>query len=358
MTVQTEKEKKAPKMARKREGLPESFTEKPQDSEHIDLTKVKYSPKWVRTYLNVSDDEGHLHGDIRFEKHLRKRCGEVAALRTKDIKEEEGLALLDELKAISNEYVARINEAENTSMGIIDKYRFRWGAILNQQKRIVTKVLNKKWLEWFRENYDFSLLRSAQNYMKIANVPKAVNYAFLGSERILEVIRRIGKPTGDDPIGDYLAETGIDFDPEIKTDYAELKLNTDIAIARDKLDSAGLEVVPTGIIADVIGSGIELKRRHIEDLKLIQSLDKTTEKDLLDHIEAIMATGGKTPPISTPERRAEQYKKDIERFIDKTTDALDDGTYLDNVDRETYLRLKDKVLALEVNFPEPETENE
>jgi hypothetical protein len=358
MTVQAKKQKKAPKLARELDGLPKSFTAKPQDPEHMDLTKVKPSRKWVRTYRNVSDDEGHLHGDLKLEKHLKKRCAQIEALNLKDLKDPDALALLDELKALSIIYVARINEAENTSMGIIDKYRFRWGAILNHQKKIVTKVLKKKWLEWFRDNYDFSLLRSAQNYMKIASVPKAVNYAFLGSERILEIIRRIGKPSGDDPIGDYLAKTGIDFDPEIKTDYAELKLNTDIAIARDKLDSAGLKIVPTNIIADVIGSGIELKRRHIEDLKLIQGLEKSTKRDLLKYLKDVMATGGKVPPILTPGRKAEQFKKAIDRFIDKTADALDDGAYLENVDRETYLQLKEKVLALEAKFPEPEAEDE
>lgn len=356
MTVQSEKKKTAPKLAKKREGLPESFTDKPQDPEHIDLTKVKASRKWVRTYLNVSDDEGHLHGDLKLEKHVKKVCTEIGSLAVKDIKDPD--ALLDELKALSIIYVAHINEAENTSMGIIDKYRFRWGAILHQQKRIVTKVLKKKWLEWFRDNYDFSLLRSAQNYMKIASVPKAVNYAFLGSERILEIIRRIGKPTGDDPIGDYLAKTGIDFDPKIKTDYAELKLNTDIAIARDKLDSAGLKVIPTDIIAAVITSGIELKRRHIEDLILIQGLEKSTKRDLLKYMKEVMATGGKVPPILTPERKAEQFKKAIDRFIDKTADALDDTAYLESIDRELLSQLKAKILELEQKLPAPEAGEE
>ena len=334
----------------KMEALPEGVTEAPQDDEHMDLTKVKYDRKWVRTYLNVSDDEGHFHGDLKVEKQVKKRYADVGSLDIKNIKDPE--AYLNELKALTKTYSSRINVAENTTKGIIAKYTIRLGGLFIIQQIIVQEVLKREWIEWFRENYEFSLLRSVQNYMRIADVPKAINYAVFGTERILEILRRIGKPTGDDPIGDFLKDNGIDYDPEVKTDFAELKLQTDIAITRDKLNSEGLEEIPDDKVEALIRGGLEMKAQHIRDLKLL----KGKKGEFLEHMDDIISSGGKMPPLLTPERKAEQFKKTIDRFIDQTVSALADADYLGDLNRELFLQLKEKILELEVKFPAPNSD--
>ena len=65
--------------------LPENVTEAPQDEEHMDLSQVKGYSKWVKTYINVSDDEGHLLGDIELEEFVKKTCGELNAMNIKKV---------------------------------------------------------------------------------------------------------------------------------------------------------------------------------------------------------------------------------------------------------------------------------
>ena len=117
------------------------------------------------------------------------------------------------------------------------------GMLFNFQKTLVKKKLDRNWTEWFAENYDKSLLRSAQSYMKIAEIPNVIRFAVFGIERISQIGRRIEKPYGEDPIGHFLQENRIEFDSYAETDYQELKITTDIAIARQKLNNEDLEEV-------------------------------------------------------------------------------------------------------------------
>ena len=104
----------------------------------------------------------------------------------------------------------------------------------------------------------------------------------------------------------------------MKTDYAELKLQTDIAITRDKLNNEGLEEIPNDKIEALIRSGLEMKAQHIRDLKLL----KGKKGEYLEHMDDIINSGGKVPPIVTADSKAEKFKKTIDRFIDQTVSAL------------------------------------
>jgi hypothetical protein len=321
--------------------LPENVTEAPQDEEHMDLSQVKGYSKWVKTYLNVSDDEGHLLGDIELEEFVKKTCVELNALNIKKVENPE--ELLEQIKSLSISYSTGINVTENFSIGTITKYRIRLGMLFNFQKILVKKRLDCNWTEWFAENYDKSLLRSIQDYMRIAAIPNAICYAVFGKERLNQILKQIGKPTGDDPIGQFLQDNGVEFAPEAEHDYKELKIVTDIAIARQKLNSEDLEEVSDEKIAALIRSSLELTTTIINQLKLVQS----TQGNLGQYIDNLIASGGKAEPIQTPETKAKSFKKTLDRFIDQTVTALDDDQYLGEVDIELCRQLLEKVQQLE-----------
>jgi hypothetical protein len=263
------------------------------------------------------------------------------AVKPKGIKEPE--AVLQQLIDLSNRYVRRVNNAENISIGIITKYRIREGMLFNIQKMIVKKVLKRKWVEWFNENYDSSLLRSVQDYMRLAKIPGVIKYAVFGKEQLLEVLRQIGEPEGDDPIGEFLANKGIDYDPEAEVDVAELKIQTDIAITREKLDSEELEEVADDKVEALVRNGIHLSRGHLKNIKLV----KETNGDLAEYVDKIIAYDGKPEPVLTPEIKADRFKKIVDRFLDQTDTALTDDHYLAEVNAETIQRIKDKIRLLE-----------
>ena len=85
----------------KNTSLPENVTEAPQDEEHMDLSQVKEYHNWVQTYLNVSDDEGLLLGDIELEEFVKKTCGELNALNIKKVENPEDL--LQQIKSLLND---------------------------------------------------------------------------------------------------------------------------------------------------------------------------------------------------------------------------------------------------------------
>ena len=321
--------------------LPEGVVDEPRNDEEMHLKNIKHDPNLVKAYLSVSDDYGELLGDVDIEAEVIDCCNRYGAIKPKDVNEPE--AILQQLVDLSNRYVRQINKAENISIGISTKYRIREGMLFNIQKKIVKKVLELNWTEWFDENYNRSLLRSVQDYMRLAKVPKIIGYAVFGKEQLLEILRRIGKPQGKDPIGDFLSSNGIDYNPEMEFDVTELKIVTDIAIARQKLNSEDLQEVSDEKIEALIRSGLDLTTTHINQLKLV----KSTQGNLGQYIDNLIATGGTVEPIQTPETKSRSFKKILDRFLDQTATALDDDQYLGEVDLELCRQLLEKIQQLQ-----------
>ena len=198
------------------EGLPPAVTEEPQSPEHIDLRKVKPYQKWLNAYLDVSDDQGEFLRDNTLEADVKVLCDELDSL---ELGEGSDLnALIELVREILIRYASTVNLSENVSIGMITKYRIRQGMLLRHQKKLVTEGLGENWIEWFKKHYDSGLLRSYQDYMRIAGVQNPIKYAVFGKERLLGIIRQLQNTDGDDPIGDFLADNGLDFAVEVETD--------------------------------------------------------------------------------------------------------------------------------------------
>ena len=321
--------------------LPPGVTEEPQDPEHMDLRRVQGYPKWVKAYLNVSDDEGHLHGNLDLEKEVKTLCEDLESMDL-DMEEDPDL-WVNKIKDLTLRYNSTINMRENTCAGVFTTYRIRLGKLFNFQKELVKNRLKLKWTEWFPENYPTISLRSAQEYMKIAEYPGAIRYAVFGKQRLLQITRQIGKPEGDDPFGKFLEDNGIDFNPEVDSHNEELNKVTDIAIARQKLNREGLEEVNDDKVEELVRKGIELNPNRVNELKLVQAIPE----DLTEYVDRLIETGGKVDRIMTPERKAGSFKKTLDRFLDETDNAIEDDEYLSEVNLELWSQLKEKVLTLE-----------
>jgi hypothetical protein len=321
--------------------LPPGVTEEPQDPEHMDLRKIAGYPTWVSAYLNVSDDEGHLLGDLDLEKEVKKLYEDLDSM---DLSMEEDPDLwINRIKELVLRYDSTINMRENTSAGVFTKYRIRLGMLFNFQKELVKNRLKLKWTEWFPENYKTISLRTAQEYMKIAEYSGAIRCSIFGTQRLLQIARQIGKPEGDHPFEKFLEDNGIDFNPEVETNHEELKTVTDIAIARQKLNREDLEEVTDDKVEALVRKGIELTPNRVNELKLV----KATQRDLAEYVDGLIETGGKVEPIMTAERKSESFKKSLDRFLDKTDIAIEDDEYLGEVNLELWRQLKEKVIALE-----------
>jgi hypothetical protein len=322
--------------------LPPNFTEAPQHPEHMDLRKVKGHSKWVKAYQKVSDDEGHLHGDLYLEDEVIQFCDELGAMDL-DV-EEDPDAMINMIKAVIDRYQKSVNFAENTSIGVITKYRIRLGTLYNHLKFLVKKRMGFHWTTWFARNFGNSQFRSAEDYMRLAEIRNSIRYAVFGKERLIQILPHLKDSAGEDPIGDFLSENGIDFDPENVSEYSEIRTQTDIAIGLNRLVNAGLTEIGRDKVESFIRKGIELEPKHVKALQAA----KIAGKDVLKEMLKLISSGGKVERSpATPEAKAENFKKALARVSDLAKDALEDSAYLGKVNLADIRALKNWLVALE-----------
>lgn len=172
-------------------------------------------------------------------------------------------------------------ESINEGIGAIDKILD--GMLLTIEKKLLRKK-GKQWIEHYNQTYGQKSLRSAQDYMGLAGIDNILVYAPVGKERLLE-IRRAIKPLGiegDDPIGTFLKNFDIPFNPEnSKGDESieDLKFGIDYAVAATKIVVAEGENevqldVDLDLVKRLIGLGLKVSNSLINDLFVIKSEDE------------------------------------------------------------------------------------
>ena len=218
--------------------LPENVTPAPRNEEELHLDLFKDNPQGILTYLPVSDDVGEVLGDTDLEQQVKVFCQQYS---NPDADKIEDLAkVIEEAKNLASKYTVQTNMADNRLGGTITKYRIRQGMLFNILKTLV-KSKGIEWIYWFNGNFNRRDFRTVEDYMRLANIPGILRYAFLGKERLLQVaiyLKEFGTDT-DDPVGAFFRKY-IVFHPEEEIDLAEIKTKTDIAINHQRCMKAGL----------------------------------------------------------------------------------------------------------------------
>jgi hypothetical protein len=331
----------APKTTKPKALPAKSVTVEPQHEEHMHLDLIAHSPAIVDVYLPVSDDEGHLLGDMKMETRVKSFCDRYRDPSTVS----EPDKVIEEAKILATEYTLTINKVENRLSGTITKYRIRQGTLFNIMKELVRKS-KPNWMEWFKANFDPREFRSVQDYMKLARIKNIIRYAVFGKERLMHMTRQLSDEQLklDDPIGAFLKVNKIKYNPKEETDNRELRIEADVAINHQKLLKEGITEISKKLVAALVRNGRELEKTHIEELKRAK---EHPDHDVVKYMKGIIDSDGKPVPIMTPDRKAEGFKKTAERFLKAVDNAFEDREYIQQLDREMYNRLKQKVLDLE-----------
>jgi len=329
----------------KRKSLPKGVTPEPQHEEHMHLKLIADSPGLVDVYLPVSDDEGHLLGDMGTETRVKSFCDRYSDPSTVS----EPDKVVKEAKTLATEYTLKINKVENRLGGTITKYRIRQGMLFNIMKELVRKS-KPNWMVWFKANFDPREFRSVEDYMRLARIKNIIRYAVFGKERLLHLRRQLSDEQLklDDPIGAFLKVNKIKFNPEQETDNRELRIEADVAINHQKLLREGITEISKKLVEALVRNGRELEKAHIEELKRAQQVP---DEDVVKYMKGIIDSDGKPAPIMTPDRKAEGFKRTAERFLKAVDNAFEDREYIQQLDRGMYDRLKQKVLDLERLIP-------
>jgi hypothetical protein len=254
--------------------------------------------------------------------------------QTKEALEE----LLQESKDIVSRFGLAINSSENILGGVVTKYRIWEGKIFLIQQAITQKA-GYIWKVWFKNNYNASYFRSAEDYKRLANVPEIIRYSAFGKERLLGIVRLIDDLTTEDPVGEFLEENGIVFDPQQETDPVKIKRQADIAVNYKKIVDAGITGVTLAQVKAYVRNGKEIKKSQIDSLKVGNNPSEQMNK--------LIASDGKVEPLMTPERNADVFKKATDNLLRSIEKAIGDSSYLGSIDADVYRNLKQGLLNLE-----------
>ena len=257
--------------------FPKEFTMEPTNQEQMHLRHISHSPALIEIYGPVSDDKGEFIGDMDSENKI---INFINAYSNKEIFNiEKPAVVISELQNLVKTYGAKIDKSYNISIGITTKCKIRIGMLHNIEKKLLSKK-GKDWIEHYNSTYGKSTLRSAQDYMKLATVPKIISYAFIGKERLMEMLRGIKflNIKGDDPIASLLDQYGIKLDVGSINDDSnmdDLKFNIDFAVAATKVKKAEKDKsvtlnIDNDLLKRVIKDGVNVNNGVIEDLFIIQ----------------------------------------------------------------------------------------
>lgn len=325
----------APEQANDTNSLPKDVTPEPQAEEHMHLKHIIHSPSLVEVYLPVSDDEGNLLSDVELEKQVIGFIDQYRQAEAEGIKELG--SVLDELRDLYKRYSINVNKTDSISSGIVTKYRIRQGMLLNIEKRL-TKLQSKQWIDHFVKVYGRKHLRSAQDYMSLANIPHIIRYAVYGKERLMEIKRAIKalRISADDPVATFLEQHSIAFNPEdspSEDTLAEVKIEVDAAIALTKIkkieesrsDEFGIR---PDLIRKLVGLGVTIGNGIIKDMVIV----KESNGDVNQHLENVYITGGKGNSIVKPTKSVRGFPKLVESFKSTVNYIKENGDLANGID--------------------------
>ena len=341
MTRRAVKKKLPSKKSKTATKLPKGVKLEPRSEEEMHLKLIKSKPSLIKSYLEVSDDYGGLLRSKRLEKKVIEICEKYQDIKKKDLNDPG--KVLSELKDLVTVYTRQINFRESTLDGTICKYRIRQGMIFLIMKKVV-KVAKLNWSEWFEQNFSGSQFRSAQDAMKLARATGIIKYAVFGKFRLLQILRQIEDyESKEDPVGSYLEENGVDFDPDNETDFEDVKTKTDVAINYQKLIAADLTEISKEKVEILVLNGKEIESKHVNNMQLL----KKDNGNVVDYFDRLIAGESDPPPVLTNERKADIFKKTADRFLKVLENAIEDAHYLGQINQEYYAQFKQKVIDLE-----------
>ena len=245
---------------------------------------------------------------------------------------------IDFAKKIATE----INKLINLTAKDVAKRAILLGMILLQLKELI-KGSDAPWTVWAETNLPFIGERNREKYMMIGKrSAECLPLAFLGIDRLEMLCSSTKDLEGDDRIGNLLAKYNISFDDESEINMAEFKVLIDAALNNEKLLKKEL-TVDFALVKDLTLTGVQFDKSFLTELKHIQESGGSAEA----RIKTLSLNRGKDPGDSDGEKRLQDFNSLSNRLI-KTIDYLvKDSDMLSKVDRETFLKLLEKLTELQ-----------
>ena len=144
------------------------------------------------------------------------------------------------------EFNAKFNIAENGVDAVFTKYSIYRGQILIHLRKLVKKA-GQSWQAWSTIHVPFESERTRIDNMRLAYRQDCYDFYFLGSERLLMLIRATEGYKGDHKIGQFMVEHGIKFNPDSREQLKHFKLAVDAALNTEKLEKLNVSATPQNV---------------------------------------------------------------------------------------------------------------
>jgi len=144
------------------------------------------------------------------------------------------------------EFNAKFNIAENGVDAVFTKYSIYRGQILIHLKKLVKKA-GQSWQAWSTIHVPFVSERTRIDNMRLAYRQDCYDFYFLGSERLLMLIRATEGHKGNDKIGQFMVKHGIKFNPDSREQLKHFKLAVDAALNTEKLEKLNVSATPQNV---------------------------------------------------------------------------------------------------------------
>jgi len=283
----------------------------------------------------IEGDSGELLGNKDIYANMREFIGGALEDESKTAADK-----INEGKALLGKAYACFNQAQHTVEGTFAKYSISIGKVL----LILKKLVSRGWEAWCAENLQFMSESNRQVYMRLAETPGIEKHDYLGIERCLHIISVTkDRKDSEDPVGDFLQEFKLDFDPkrEPKVLLASFKNDVDAAIFVAKAQKQNVKVEPEGI-KKLLEIGVKPDNQILRNLAIIQTNGGDTNK----YLETLHLNQGQEKEFLEPEKRIEGFKKLVVRLKATIDSILDTPELLGSVDSETIQSLEEKLVAL------------
>jgi len=243
------------------------------------------------------------------------------------------------------EFLKLGNQDYNSFRHLFWRYDAEWfiylGGVLLKLKDLVKKS-GLVWGAWAEINLPFIKKRTRERMMNLARRKDCHRYMILGSERLDVLCSATKGLEGDDPIGAFMLNHGIQFDPTQEFDLDEFKTSVDVALNKDRLLKNGIEVDIEKIKALTV-TGRSLDQSLIQKMKDI----KESGGDLNIYLDKIAMTGGGDSD-EVDGKRLQDFNTLSNRLI-LTIDYLikDHEDEIDKLDKETFVKLVKQLAKLQ-----------
>ena len=173
--------------------------------------------------------------------------------------------------------------------------------------------------------------------MKLAKAKDIIKYAVLGKFRLLQILRQIENyQKADDPVGGYLKENGVDFNPEEETHFEEVKFKVEVAINFNKVKAAGHEGITKRKVEALVKKGLEIQSKHLRDMELI----KQAGGNVVAYFDKLIASDTDPIPVLDRERKVAIFKKTTDKFLIVLDNAIADAEYRGGIEPEVFTLIK------------------